>query len=105
VESLEAVEFIDSPPDLKAFGLAEPQAEVTVWTKEAEKESECAILVGSQDADKNRVVVKNPKFEYLFRVDAAFLDEFPKGVEDWQPLPPVKPEEDTDRPKETPKED
>ncbi|MFZ2053263.1 MAG: DUF4340 domain-containing protein [Candidatus Aminicenantales bacterium] len=105
VESLEAVEFVDSPSDLRTYGLVQPQAEVTVWVKDGEKEKKYAILVGEKDTDKNQVIVKNPSLEYLFRVDAAFLDEFPKGVEDWKPLPPIRSEEETDKPKETSKED
>jgi hypothetical protein len=105
IESLEAIEFIDSPPDLRTFGLAEPQAEVTVWTKEGENEIEHTILVGNEDTEKKQAVVKNPRFDYLFRVDAAFLGEFPKGAEDWKSLPPAKPEEDKGKPKETPEEE
>jgi hypothetical protein len=89
VESLEASEFIDSPADLRTYGLAEPQAEVTVWIKEDEKDKDYTILVGETNAEKNQAVVKNPMLEYLFRVEAAFLDEFPKGVEDWKVLPPA----------------
>lgn len=88
VESLEAVEFIDSPADLQTYGLAQPQAEVTVWTKDGETEKEFRILVGTEDPEKKQVLLKNPKLEYLFRVDAAFLGEFPKEAKDWKPVAP-----------------
>jgi flagellar basal body-associated protein FliL len=84
IESLEAVEFIDSPADLEANGLAQPQAEVTVWTKDGETEKEFQILVGTEDPEKKQVVLKNPNLDYLFRVDAAFLGEFPKEAKDWK---------------------
>jgi len=93
VESLEAVEFIDSPADLQTYGLAQPQAEVTVWTKDGETEKEFRILVGTEDPEKKQVVLKNPKLEYLFRVDAAFLGEFPKEAKDWKPAAPEEKKE------------
>ena len=105
VENLEAVEFIDSPADLKTYGLAEPQAEITVWVKDGDKEVEHKVLVGSQDIDNSQVVVRNPSLEYLFRVDGAFLDEFPREAADWRPLPPEKPEGETDASKEAPEQD
>ncbi len=105
VESLEAVEFIDSPSDLKAYGLAEPPAEVTVWVKDGDTEKEYTILVGSRDAEKNQAVVRNPKLGYLFRVEAAFLDEYPKEAGDWKVLPPEKPKEDSTGAEESKEED
>jgi hypothetical protein len=93
IESLEAVEFIDSPADLPTYGLDQPQAEVTVWTKDGETEKEFRILVGTEDQEKKQVVLKNPNLEYLFRVDSAFLGEFPKEAKDWQLAAPEKKEE------------
>jgi Domain of unknown function (DUF4340) len=90
IESLEAAEFIDSPADLQTYGLAPPQAEVAVRTKEGEIEKEFRILIGTEDPAKKQVVLKNPKLDYLFRVDASFLSEFPKEPKDWKP---AKPEE------------
>ena len=88
IESLESVEFIDSPAGLSTYGLETPQSEVTVWTKDGEKEKEFRVLVGTEDAEKKQVVLKNPNLDYLFRVDAAFLAEFPKEAKDWKPAPP-----------------
>jgi len=93
VESLEAVEFIDSPADLQTYGLAQPQAEVTVWTKDGEAEKEFRVLVGTEDPERKQVVLKNPDLEYLFRVDAAFLGELPKEAKDWKPAPPEEKKE------------
>jgi hypothetical protein len=84
IETLEASEFIDSPANLQDYGLAQPQAEVTAWTKENDKEKQYQLLVGTEDKDKKQVVVKNPKLEYLFRVDSSFLAEFPKEPKDWK---------------------
>ena len=93
IESLEAVEFIDSPAELQTYGLAPAQAEVTVWTKDGEKEKEFRVLVGTEDPANKQVVLKNPNLDYLFRVDSAFLAEFPKEVKDWKPAAPEKKKE------------
>jgi hypothetical protein len=93
IETLEAVEFIDSPADLQTYGLAQPQAEVTVWTKDGETEREVQILVGTEDPEKKQVVLKNPKLDYLFRVDAAFLSDLPKETKDWKPAAPEETKE------------
>jgi len=93
IESLEAVEFIDLPAELQTYGLAPPQAEVTVWTKDGEKEKEFRVLVGTEDPEKKQVVLKNPNLDYLFRVDSAFLAEFPKEGKDWKPAAPEQKEE------------
>lgn len=83
VESLEAAEFIDAPAGPAEYGLAPPQGEIVIWTKETDKEKETRVLVGSEDAAKKQVVVRNPNLTYLFRVDASFLTEFPKDAKDW----------------------
>ncbi len=92
IESLEASEFIDPPLNLKDFGLDSPQAEVQIWTKERaekeEKSKETTIFIGNEDKEAKKVVVKNARFDYLFRVDSAFLEEFPKELKDW-----IKPQE------------
>ncbi|MBN2409195.1 MAG: DUF4340 domain-containing protein [Candidatus Aminicenantes bacterium] len=105
VESLEAVEFIDSPADLKAYGLAEPQAEVAIWVKDDEMEKEHTVLVGAREKDGQQVVVKNPALNSLFRVDAAFLDGLPATAEDWRLVPPEKAGAEPDKPGEAPKGD
>ena len=90
IESLEAEEFIDPPLslNLKDYGLDNPQAEVKIWIEEDEdKENvkEITVLIGSEDKESKKVVVKNARFDYLFRVDSAFLEEFPKDIKDWRP--------------------
>ena len=95
IESLEAAEYVDSPKGLTAYGLDQPQAEVTIWTKETgEKpvEKSFAIQIGKADKDKKRVIVKNARLDYLFSVDSAFLDEFPKEAKDWKAPEPEKKE-------------
>ena len=87
IESLEAEEFIDPPLSLKDYGLDSPQAEVKIWWKEDEKKvQEITILIGSEDKETKKVVVKNARFDYLFKVDAAFLEEFPKETNNWKSL-------------------
>jgi hypothetical protein len=91
IESLEAEEFIDPPLslNLKDYGLDKPQAEVKIWVKEDEKDEkkvkEITVLIGSEDKEAKKVVVKNGRFDYLFRVDSAFLEEFPQNIKDWKP--------------------
>jgi Domain of unknown function (DUF4340) len=93
IESLETAEFIDSPAGLPTYGLEPPQAEVIVRTKNGEKTSEFKVLVGKEDPEKKQVVLKNAALDYLFRVDSAFLSEFPKNADDWKPAPPEKTKE------------
>jgi len=93
IESLEAAEYIDAPKGLAEYGLDKPQAEVTVWTKETgEKPAEktFVLLVGNTDKDKKQAVVKNGRLDYLFKAEAAFLDDFPKEAKDWKAPEPEK---------------
>ena len=46
---------------------------------------EITVLIGSEDKEAKKVVVKNARFDYLFRMDSAFLEEFPKDIKDWKP--------------------
>ncbi len=86
MESLEAEEFVDPPFDLRDFGLDEPQGEVKLWVKEDEENfKEITILLGAEDKDTKKVVVKNARLDYLFRLDSAFLEEFPRELKDWKP--------------------
>lgn len=85
IENLEATEFIDPPLNLKDYGLESPQARVQIWVEEEEeKVKEITILIGSEDKEAKQMVVKNTRFEYLFKVDSAFLEEFPKDFKDWK---------------------
>ncbi len=95
IESLEASEYIDAPKAPATYGLEKPEAEVTIWTKESgEKpmERSFTIFVGSQDKEKKQAFVKNARLDYLFKVDAAFLDDFPKEAKDWKAPEPEKKE-------------
>ena len=86
IESLEAEEFIDPPLNLADHGLDAPQVEVKIWIKENEEDvKEITVLIGSEDKETKKVVVKNGRLDYLFLMDSAFLDEFPKDIKDWKP--------------------
>ena len=90
LEGLEAVSFIDGPKSLAEYVLDQPTAEVRVRTKGFDNEvKEAVLLVGKRDKDKKQVVVKNAKFEVLFRVDASFLDDFPRELKDWKAAPVI----------------
>lgn len=95
IEGLEAAEFIDAPSGLETYGLSPAGIEVTVWTKSDDKEQMSQVLFGNEDTEKKQVVIRNPKLEYLFRVDSSVLAEFPKETSDWLLPPPEKPEEKT----------
>lgn len=86
VENLEAAEFIDKPSALKDYGLDPAGAEVIIWTNQGEdKAQEFHVLLGTEDQEKKQLVARNPKLEYLFRVDSGILAEFPKEPKDWKP--------------------
>jgi len=96
IESLEAEEFIDPPLslNLKDYGLDNPQCEVKIWIEEdEEKVKEITVLIGSEDKESKKVVVKNARFDYLFRVGSAFLKEFPQSIDDWKPEQDVEEKE------------
>ncbi len=85
IESLEAEEFIDPPLNLKDYGLEDPYSAVKIWVKKDEKDAkEITVFIGTENKEEKKVVVKNARFDYLFRLDSAFLDEFPKELKDWK---------------------
>jgi hypothetical protein len=93
VERLEAAAFVDNPGPLARYGLDPPAAEIRVWTRDhAGNEEERVWFLGREDAAKNQVIIKVPRLEYLFEVDAAFLQEFPKAAADWMAEPPEEPD-------------
>jgi hypothetical protein len=97
IEGLEAAEFIDDPGSLARYGLEKPAAEIRIRTKDVDnKTKEIGLLVGNEDAAKKQVVVKNAGLDYLFRVDASFLQDLPKETKDWKAEPP-KPEAEPEK--------
>lgn len=84
IEVLEAASFVDPPFNPADFGMESPEAEVKIRVKESGKETrELSLLIGKEDPEKKQAVIKNPSLDYLFRVDAAFLEDFPKEPKDW----------------------
>jgi len=99
IEGLEAAGFIDHPKSPAEYGLDKPSAEIKVWTTGNDgKVLETGLLVGREDKVKKQAVVKNVKLDYLFRVDSAFLQDFPKDAKDWKAEAP-KPENPPDKKK------
>ena len=97
IEGLEAAAFVDKPGPLVDYGLA-PGIEVRILTRDyQDKEKETVLIVGREDAGKKQVVVKNAALDYLFFVDAAFLQDLPKEKKDWQPAAPKTEEEKADK--------
>lgn len=88
IEALEASGFVDDPGPLAAYGL-EPGAEMRIRAKDAQdKDTEIVIFVGREDSEKNEVLVRTPGLPYLFRVDPAFLQDWPKEAKDWKAAAP-----------------
>jgi hypothetical protein len=72
---------------------AEKDKEATVENSEAEtQESE---ETEAESEEKEFVFVKNARFEYLFKVDAEFLEILPEKKEDWKKA--VEPDEDPEK--------
>jgi hypothetical protein len=94
IEGLDSMEFVDGPKPAAESGLDKPTAEVTVETKDTVSTppvvKSASLLVGKVDKDKKQAVIKNARLDYLFKVDAAFLDDFPKDKKDWIAPPPAK---------------
>lgn len=120
IEALEAEKFIDPPLELTEFGLEPPKAKVTIWIKEDEEKSkEVTVLVGNTIEEKTEkedkeeaavdetgqaedeedvkefAFVKNTRFDYIFKVDAEFLEQLPEKEEDWKKA--EEPEEDPEK--------
>ncbi len=93
IESLEGAEFVDAPKSPAEFGLDKPEAEITIVTRDAAAakptEKSVTVIVGKVDQNKKQATVRNIRFDYLFKVDSSFLDEFPKEKKDWIAPPPV----------------
>ncbi len=92
IEGLEAAGFVDAPKSPGVYGLASPRVEITIRTREegAEPaEKSFTLLAGDVDKD-GKAAVKNTQFDYLFKVDPAFLEDLPKDVGDWKAVEPEK---------------
>jgi len=88
IEALEASGFVDDPGPLAAYGL-DPGAEIRIRTKDPQdKDTEIVIFVGREDTKKNEVLLRTPGLPYLFRVDPAFLQDWPKETKDWKAAAP-----------------
>jgi len=120
IENLEADAFIDPPLNLADFGLAVPQAKITISVKDGEdKTKDITVLVGKTVIDqvekpeedketgeaeakeeeekvqeKKWVFVKNARFDYLFKTEAEFLEEIPQKADDWKKPEPEADEEE-----------
>lgn len=97
LEALESEEFVDPPLDLAEFGLDVPQAEIKIWAgEEEETPEEVTIQIGTEDKESKKVFMKNKRFEYVFKVDSTFLEEFPERAENWRSSPETEKKEEKD---------
>ncbi|MFC2158830.1 DUF4340 domain-containing protein [Acidobacteriota bacterium] len=110
LDSLEAESFIDSPTDLKGYGLDPPQFKIKLSTQESDGSiKEITLLIGTteikmeppvgQEIEEEKdptetklVIVKNPRFGYLFKTKAEFLDDIPVNAEAWKVISEQKAE-------------
>ncbi|MFQ6037762.1 MAG: DUF4340 domain-containing protein [Candidatus Aminicenantales bacterium] len=86
MENLEADTFVDPPFSLEDYGLVPPTFDIRIGVKEdEEKTEEIIILVGKkEEKEPEKVYVKNDRLDYLFRVDASFLEHLPQSADDWK---------------------
>ncbi len=97
IEGLEAASFIDDPGPPAAYGL-DAATEIRILTRDyQDQEKETVLLVGGEDAEKKQVVIRNALFDYLFRVDSAFLRDLPGNRKEWLPQPPQTDEGPADK--------
>ena len=82
---LEAESFIDPPIDLKRSGLEKPEWEITIRTKGNEGSTKMITLqIGVASEEDENVIVKNIRFDYLFKVKSEFLKILPNDIKDWE---------------------
>ncbi|MBE0460856.1 MAG: DUF4340 domain-containing protein [Candidatus Aminicenantes bacterium] len=85
IETLEASNFIDPPLKLENYVLDHPKGEIQIWTDDNEGNiKEVRILIGSENTEQKKVIMKNSRFDYLFEVNSDFLEDFPKVLDDWE---------------------
>jgi hypothetical protein len=77
--------FIDPPIDLKRYGLEKPEWEITISTKGREDSiKKITIQIGTASEENENVIVKNIRFDYLFKVKSEFLKSLPNDIKDWE---------------------
>jgi len=97
IEGLQATGFVDEPGPLAPYGL-DPGAEIRVRVKDPQDPAkEIVIFVGREDAENKEVFVKTPGLGYLFKVDSAFIHDWPKEKKDWKAAAPGTEEGKTDK--------
>jgi hypothetical protein len=97
LESLESQEFVDPPLNLSDYGLDPAQAEIKIWSgKQEETPKELTIQIGKEESESKTVFLKNHRFQYVFKVDSSFLEEFPERAEDWKASSEEQNKEDKD---------
>lgn len=86
LDNLECEEFIDPPLSEKEASLESPRAVITLQVVKGEGPSEeITLTIGNPDESAGKVLIRNARFEYLFRTGMEFLDTFPRSVDDWKP--------------------
>jgi hypothetical protein len=85
ISYLEASEFIDPPWNAEEYGLTGDAQKLTITVSADEKEEAetVTLLIGEEDKENNQVTVKNQRFDYLFKTDAEFLQNYPSQRPDW----------------------
>ncbi|MFO7865884.1 MAG: DUF4340 domain-containing protein [Candidatus Aminicenantes bacterium] len=83
ISYLEASDFIDPPWDAGEYGLADKDKKVTITVKKDQEAETITLLIGKEDKENNQVVLKNQRFDYLYKAGSEFLQTFPLQRKDW----------------------
>ncbi len=85
LNDLKAESFIDPPIDLKKSGLEKPEWEITIRTKGSKDTIKIITIQTGAVSEKNEnIIVKNIRFDYLFKVKSEFLKILPNDMKDWE---------------------
>lgn len=99
VGSFEAESFIDRPEPLSRYGLDALRAEIAIRTKSpggAAAEKTIRLQIGAPDKD-GKAVARNARFDYLFKIDGAWLDDLPGSAAAWAAAPPEKDQKEKEK--------
>ncbi len=86
LDGLECDSFIDPPFSEGEDSLESAYGEITLRLDKGEEESPAInLIIGEPDEASGKVVIRNTRFDYMFRTPADFLDVFPRSPDDWKP--------------------
>ena len=98
IEGLQAAGFVDDPGPLAAYGL-DPGAEIRIRVEGRRRirPKRSSSSSAGRTRKRTRSSSRSPGLDYLFRVDSAFLQDWPKEKKDWKAAAPATEEGKTDK--------